>query len=90
MKEYQNEIGTDIEYILLIIIKLISKWKKFSIKSRCKSCIPLTPNQIASEIVKFQSIQISSKDSINILQKILIANSTNYNTIVGSLSKSIN
>ena len=60
-------------------------------KSQYELYILPAPNQITSEVAKFQSIQISSKDSIDILQKILIAtNSTDYNTIMKLLNKSMN
>ena len=51
----------------------------------------LAPDQIASKVAKFQSMQISLKYSINTSQIMLIAtNSTDYNTIARSLSKLMN
>ena len=50
LQEEKEDIATDIGYVLSIIIKIISKWMRFDIKSQFESCIPPPPDQLIDEI----------------------------------------
>ena len=90
VNENQNKIGTDVGYILSIIMMLISKWMRFDIKKKYISCIPPVPDQLKHEEETNNAFSMSQEDSFIVSKKLLIViNSIDYNSIRISLNNSL-
>ena len=72
--------------------KITSKWMRYNVKSDCASCMLPASDQVKVEDEGEEVLhnEISTKDRIEISQKLLMAtNSTDYSSVMSSLNISL-